>query len=53
MNDPTSQVDRRLEELVQMALQIGAGAIDVVAISPSDISVEDEEADIQKAIQLL
>ena len=44
MNDPTSQVDRRLEELVQMALQIGADAIDVVAISPSDISVEDDLA---------
>lgn len=27
MNDPATQVDRRPEKLVQMALQIGAGAI--------------------------
>lgn len=36
--------ESRLEELIQMALQIGAGAIDVVAVSPSDISVEDDLA---------
>lgn len=47
MNDQKSQVDRtelRVEELIKMALQIGAGAIDVMAVSPSDISVEDDLA---------
>lgn len=49
MNNHKSQVERTevgIEELVQMALQIGAGAIDVVAVSPSDISVEDGLADM-------
>lgn len=44
MNDTAPQVDRRPEELVQMALQIGAGAVDVVAVSPSEITVEDDLA---------
>ena len=49
MNGPTSQVDiteLKLKELVEMALQIGAGAIDVVAISTSDILVEDDLANM-------
>ena len=49
MNDTTLQVDRyriRLKELVEMAMQIGAGAIDVVLIPTSDISVEDGLADM-------
>lgn len=49
MNDPKSPVNRtglRLAELVQVALRIGAGAIDVVAISTSDISVEDDLANM-------
>jgi len=49
MNDLTLQVDRyriRLKELVEMAIQIGAGAIDVVLIPTSDLSVEDGLADM-------
>lgn len=44
MNYPTMQVERtgKLEKLVETALQIGAGAIDVVAVSPSDISAEED-----------
>lgn len=34
----------RLKELLEMALKIGAGVIDVVAISPNDIFVEDDLA---------
>lgn len=47
MTEPLQQIDikgSKLEELVQMALQIGAGAIDVVVIPTSDISVEDDLA---------
>jgi hypothetical protein len=47
MTDLKSQVDStglRLKELLEMDLEIGAGAIDVAAISPSDISVEDDLA---------
>jgi predicted metal-binding protein len=36
----------RLKEITQMALRIGAGAIDVAAISTSDISVEDDLANM-------
>ena len=36
----------RIDELVQIALQIGAGIIDVVAISTSDLSIEDDLANM-------
>ena len=36
----------RIDELVQIALQIGAGIIDVVTISTSDISIEDDLANM-------
>ena len=48
MTEPLLQIDKngsKLEELVQMALQIGEGAIDVVVIPSSEISVEDNLAD--------
>ncbi|MDR3540604.1 MAG: DUF2284 domain-containing protein [Desulfosporosinus sp.] len=47
MTEPLPQIvnkGSKLEEVVQMALQIGTGAIDVVLISTSEISVEDDLA---------
>lgn len=49
MNDPTLEVDRdrlRRKELVETAMRTGAGAVDVVLISSSDISVEDGLANL-------
>lgn len=36
----------KIDELVQIAQQIGAGIIDVAVISPSDISIEDDLANM-------
>ncbi len=45
MNNPSSQVNSsRLEQLVQIAMRIGAGAIEMVTVSPNDISAEDDLA---------
>ncbi|ODA39421.1 DUF2284 domain-containing protein [Desulfosporosinus sp. BG] len=49
MDDHASQVDKTklsLDELVQIALQIGAGIIDVVVIPTSDILVEEDLANM-------
>ena len=50
MIDDGSHADKttkaRIDELVQIALQIGAGIIDVVAISTSDISIKDDLANM-------
>ena len=49
MIDDRSHADKtksRIDELVQIALQIGAGIIDVVTISTSDISIEDDLANM-------
>jgi predicted metal-binding protein len=49
MNGHKSQVDNnelKKEELIQIALRRGAGVVDVVAISPSDIPVEDDLANM-------
>ena len=49
MIDDRSHADKtksRMDELVQIALQIGAGIIDVVTISTSDISIEDDLANM-------
>ena len=49
MIDDRSHADNtesRIDELVQIALQIGAGIIDVVTIPTSDISIEDDLANM-------
>jgi len=49
MIDYESHIDKsnsKIDELVQIALQIGAGIIDVVVISTSDISIEDNLANM-------
>ena len=49
MIDDRSHADKtksRMDELVQIALQIGARIIDVVTISTSDISIEDDLANM-------
>jgi predicted metal-binding protein len=49
MNDHTLQVDKTklgIDELVQIALQIGSGIISVAVISSGDISIEDDLADL-------